>query len=511
MAIFNIQQLAEASMPDVKNKAGGAAFKVDPRYELASILLTSFLKDKFYRTASDEVTRLKELLQIVDRKFAAKAAIYARDKFNMRSITHVVAGELCARVGGTDWGRRFYDRIVYRLDDMFEILSYYFANNAGKTKIGKKHPPISNAMKFGFAKAILRFDEYQLAKYRAEDKSVSLIDVVNLVRPVGRKGLRETTAKGLKKLVKGTLRSEKTFESVIAGAGQKEAVVETKEEKTEIRSDAWDKLIKDQSIGYTALLKNLSNIALQSPKSLTAALGLLRDEKMIRKSKVFPFQYYTAWEEIQKTSIGPIASRGLLEAIADAVEIAVGNVPKLPGKTLIALDKSGSMTDQLKIASQLAAVLYRANDAALCIFDDSAKWLKTNARESLISLQKTILLNCDRNGGTSFHSVFDLALTEFKQTGEAFDRIIFISDEQHWAQAAHGNPQTVATTYRRFCKAVKSRPAIYMIDTQGLGTMQFPEDKVYAVAGFSEKLFELMGQLEQDRSALVNAIEAVEL
>ena len=41
--------------------------------------------------------------------------------------------------------------------------------------------------------------------------------------------------------------------------------------------------------------------------------------------------------------------------------------------------------------------------------------------------------------------------------------------------------------------------------------MQFPERQVYALAGFSEKVFDLMAALEGDRMALVHAVEAVEL
>ena len=39
----------------------------------------------------------------------------------------------------------------------------------------------------------------------------------------------------------------------------------------------------------------------------------------------------------------------------------------------------------------------------------------------------------------------------------------------------------------------------------------FPERNVYALAGFSEKVFDVMALLERDREALVHEIEAVKL
>jgi len=51
--------------------------------------------------------------------------------------------------------------------------------------------------------------------------------------------------------------------------------------------------------------------------------------------------------------------------------------------------------------------------------------------------------------------------------------------------------------------------AVFCWDLQGYGTMEFPEQQVYSLAGFSEKVFDVMGMLEEDRQALVHRIEAV--
>jgi len=157
------------------NFAGGDAYKQTSEMELASILLTSFVqKDDYYRSGSDTVKKLTEILSKVNPMFAAKAAIYARNEFGMRSITHVLAAELAKYVSGQDWAKKFYTAVVRRPDDMIETLAYYMS---------KGNKSMSKAMQKGFADAFGKFDAYQLAKYRNEKKEVSLVDVVNLVHP----------------------------------------------------------------------------------------------------------------------------------------------------------------------------------------------------------------------------------------------------------------------------------------------------------------------------------------
>lgn len=156
------------------NKAGGKAYNTSWEFKLVSILLTSFVRAQFYRSEEQTLDELKEIVRKVNPLFAAKAAIFARTKFGMRSITHVMAAMLSKGASGTIWGKNFYNHVIHRLDDMGEILSFY------KDEGGKSIP---GAMKKGFANAFDRFDGYQLAKYKGTNKGYSLVDIANLVHP----------------------------------------------------------------------------------------------------------------------------------------------------------------------------------------------------------------------------------------------------------------------------------------------------------------------------------------
>jgi hypothetical protein len=50
-------------------------------------------------------------------------------------------------------------------------------------------------------------------------------------------------------------------------------------------------------------------------------------------------------------------------------------------------------------------------------------------------------------------------------------------------------------------------PFVYSLDLAGHGTALFPESKVFCLAGFSPKIFDVMRMLETDRQALIKTIE----
>jgi hypothetical protein len=70
---------------------------------------------------------------------------------------------------------------------------------------------------------------------------------------------------------------------------------------------------------------------------------------------------------------------------------------------------------------------------------------------------------------------------------------------------------TPANQFAQYKTKYGANPFVYSWDLQGLGTMQFPENNVFALAGFSDKVFQIMSLLEQDRQSLVNEIRSIEI
>ncbi|MCB0520113.1 MAG: TROVE domain-containing protein [Lewinellaceae bacterium] len=463
------------------NLAGGNAFEQSPKMQLASLLLTSFAQDQYYRNANQSFDQLKALLAKVEPEFAAKAAIYARTTYCMRSITHVLAAELAKYAAGQPWAKGFYEKIIARPDDMTEILSVVLAVESNK---------LPNAMRKGFAKAFDKFDGYQLAKYRSEGKGVKLVDVANLVHPVP----VERNAEALRQLIAGTLRNVGTWEAKLTQAGQ---ASETDDEKTGRKAEAWADLVRSRKIGYFALLRNLRNIAEQAPALIQDVCDLLTNKRLIEKSLVLPFRFTTAMEAIQAADI--VDKRPLMQALNRAIDLALSNVPHLAGRTLVVLDDSGSMMGKpIKIGALFASVLYRSNDADLMRFSDDASYVAQNPDNPVMTIAEYLEKNA-RSGGTNFNAIFQRA-------NQRYDRIVILSDMQGWVSG--GAPTAAFAAYKAKFGA---DPFVYSFDLQGYGSLQFPEQKVFALAGFSEKAFELMALLESDPQALVGAIEQVAL
>ena len=65
--------------------------------------------------------------------------------------------------------------------------------------------------------------------------------------------------------------------------------------------------------------------------------------------------------------------------------------------------------------------------------------------------------------------------------------------------------------FKKYKQRTNSNPLIYSFDLQGYGSLQFPEKNVFALAGFSDKVFDTMKLLESDPQALLHEIENIDL
>lgn len=407
----------------------------------------------------------------------------------MRSISHVVASELGKRLGGTEWGSRFYASVIQRPDDMMEILSFHKANN------GK----IPAAMKKGFAMAFDQFDTYQLAKYRAEDKAVKLIDVVNLVHPIP----VEKNMEALKLLVAGKLKSEGTWEAGLTKAGQNAT---DNDSKIEAKAEVWKSLIREKKLGYIALLRNLRNIMTQAPDMLKEALDSLTNAAFIKKARVFPFQFLTAYKQF--IEINTKEARLITAALSTAIELSCANVNDLnfEGDTLVVWDSSGSMDDavagsdhmrRVEAASLFGFVLGKTINADLMEFADYAGYVPYQLNDNPLRFAAAQVGVHRFQHGTNFHSIFQTA-------NKKYDRIIIFSDMQGWIGGY--SPKDAFNNYKRLYSA---NPLVYSFDLAGYGSLQLPERNVFCLAGFSEKVFDTMKLLETDKNALLTQVKSV--
>ena len=481
------------AIPDTLNLAGSKAFRLTPHYEFAFALLTTFLEPSFYQTPNAKINQIRTaMIKCNDPIFCAKAAVYARNEYGMRAVTHLVAADIAAGVKGATFTKGFFNKVVRRVDDASEILAAYLSLH------GK---PVANSLKKGLGLSLSKFNAYQLAKYKGTNKGVKLVDLFNLVHPKP----NAENAKAYKDLIEGNLASSDTWESELSEAGQGANEVE----KAANKAEAWNKLLSENKLGYFALLRNMRNILQQGDaQTLDLACKALVNEKAIKQSLVLPFRYMTAQEEIEKLP-SDSTTRKVTDAIARAIEISLNNVPAFEGETLVVLDDSGSMMggwggsptgskSPAAIGSIFAAVIAKKNNADLMLFGRDARYQTYRTSDTVAGLTDGIRKKF-LSGGTDFKTIFYTA-------NKKYDRVIILSDMQGWIG---GNCPTAA--FGAYCAKYKASPKIYSFDLSGSGTTQFPSDQVYCLAGFSEKTLDLMKVLEEDPTALLKKIQAVEL
>lgn len=546
MSLFNKNTKAKTV---TTNHVGAKAYAHTAEYRLVSMLLTSFVQESYYRAANDGAKEMIALLGEVDPYFAAQAAVYARREFGMRSVTHLLAAALAEKASGTDWGRRFFDRIVRRPDDMLEITAAYRALNKGSN--------LTNAMKKGFAAAFDRFDGYQLAKYRAGTKAIKLIDMVNLVRPVP----TQRNATALQQLVEGTLRNVDTWEAKLSQAGTQVQG----EDKEQAKTEAWAEMIREGKLGYMALLRNLRNLlqaGLQDAE-FTQVIAQLTDERAIRKSLQFPFRFLSAYAEIEplleekplkETGATAIPFRKLaslmgaetedavaqvnerfqtrvmevLDGLEKAVNVSVANLPVLSGKTAVLTDNSGSMRGDAGGASAVSALSKRTTAdianlfAVLCaqryaqtyigLFGDRLIDGEITS-DSVFANFKHVNKQALACGPGTETGIFDFFKRIIKAR-QIIDRVVIFSDMQignrcSWFTTGGQRGTDFMKLYEQY-REINPDVRVYSIDLRGYGTTVFKEGE-YKIAGWSDKIFEIMDRCEQDPQALLTTIRQYDL
>jgi len=485
MSRFNAAaKKAKTPIADTINKAGGRAYSITPKTELVNLLTSSMMAGKGLESDTEQINRLKDLLTKVDPLFAAKTALYVRKEHGLRSVTHAMSALLARHASGQPWATKFYDKIVHRVDDAGEIVGALWALTDTKKGV------IPGAMKRGFGKALSRFSEYQLAKYSGGKRAVKLIDLVNLTHPKG--------SVGVGKLVKGKLESADTWESAISAAGP----------DAEKKSDEWKRLLMDGKLGIFALLRNVNNIVESlgdDKKAMAALVSQLTDEAAVKKSLILPFQYAKAIEAVEEKG----GAKGfVLDALRDALELSLNNVPDLVGDTVVVLDVSGSMSgDPVKIGALFSAVLIKAlkERCTFVMFATDAKIINVSTRPGTWEIRNEIMKKCG-GGGTNFHAIFQT----LKQHKISAERVLILSDMMGWM--GFETPQSHASDWARTCCKVK--PTIYNWNLNAAGTSQFTQSQyldIVAISGWSDKVFDQINNAEEDPELVLQAIEATEL
>jgi hypothetical protein len=350
-------------------------------------------EDQFYEDGVAIAGRIRELVAKVPAEKVAALAAEAREKMKLRHAPLLLVREMARLATHRHLVAETLMRVVQRADELSEFVALYWSE-------GKQ--PLSAQVKKGLAAAFTKFDEYALAKYNRAIP-VKLRDVLFLCHA---KPVDEAQAGLWKRLVEGQLSTPDTWEVALSSGGDKR--------------QAWERLLAENKLGALALLRNLRNMAEAQVHEQAIREGLAR----MKTERVLPFRFVAA------ARYAPRWEAELEQAMFRALQGQTGDgQAKLPGKTVLLVDVSGSMDAPLSRRSEM-----RRNDAAYGL----AVLLREIAESvSVYSFSDSLVLVPARRGfalrdainASQAHSGTYLGKALSGVT-EKYDRLIVITDEQ---------------------------------------------------------------------------------
>ncbi|MFI5672329.1 TROVE domain-containing protein [Streptomyces sp. NPDC051704] len=433
------------------NHQGGRGFIRDARSELFLLAVANFVTQRtFYESGEardDRFASLVRRLAVEDPAWTAGLLGWLRTEGNMRTASLVGAAEyvkarLDAGATGGPSNRAVVDSVLRRADEPGELLAYWTAT------YGRSVP---KPVKRGIGDAVRRlYSGTSLLKYDTASKGFRFGDVLNLVHAspdpakpwqgelfryaLDRRHRPETaqvptgnrTLLAHRELMELPVEERRAVVTAPDGAERLAAAGMTWEAlagwlQGPLDAAAWEAVIP--SMGAMALLRNLRNFDQAGVSDAVAAqvAAKVADPEVVARSRQFPFRYLAAHRHAPSLRWAYPLERALGHSLA--------NVPALPGRTLVLVDRSGSMWSPLSDRSQLnradaaavfgAALALRAEKADLVQFGTDSKQVPYGRGESVLK----VLERFEDLGGTNTSEAV-------RKHYRGHDRVLIVTDEQ---------------------------------------------------------------------------------
>jgi hypothetical protein len=376
---------------------GARAKRFTPEQELKRGLMNCLLwEDQFYEDGVSIADRIKALVPKVEAAKVAALAIEAREQMKLRHAPLLVVREMARHETHRALVADTLARVIQRPDEMTELLAIYWADALGPMA-QRKTQPVSAQIKKGLARALTKFDAYQLAKYD-RDGAVRIKDVLFLVHAKPRDADQAVV---WKQLVDGTLPAPDTWEVSLSSGKDKR--------------ESFEQLIAEKKLGGLALLRNLRLMqkAEVPRKTIAGAIDAMRVDRIL------PYRFIAA------ARYAPDFEPELESAMLKSVK----GYARLPGRTRLLIDVSGSMDYALSGQSEMTrleaacglAILAREVCDEVEIFTFSNKVVKVPPRRGFAL--RDAIVQSQPHGGT----LLGAAISEVDRKG---DRLIVFTDEQ---------------------------------------------------------------------------------
>jgi 60 kDa SS-A/Ro ribonucleoprotein len=285
---------------------------------------------------------------------------------------------------------------------------------------------------------------------------------------------------------------------------------------TEVRWDLLGSKAKGPKV-WRAICRNMSPTALRmnintmhrhgvftDPETTGHIAARLRDPDDIKRGRSFPYSYFMAY-----MSLDVCVPSEIKEALATAMELSCGNVPRLPLPIVIGMDQSQSMSSPVTgrrsshtskatcsmVSALFAASLWRANpDSIIVPFNDSVIGHNMRPTTPLVELASAFTHMC--SGGTDCSVPLKHVMAAYP--GKQFGGMVIVSDNESWVDAGCMNLTSTVLGWDKFKRqqaALGNTAELkYVgIDIQPSGTCQNKEGQgVMNVGGFTDGVFDIV-------------------
>lgn len=509
----------KAPIVNTVNSAGGHAYKMGAKHALAQYAVTGTFADGFYTSGTDQLDNFIALLGKTDPVFAAKLAIYARQKGLMKDTPAAILAWIASQ--DVEVMKKVFGKVVNNAKMLRNFVQMIRSGKFGRKSFG-------NAAKKAIQKWIdARSDEKLFDDAVGNDPS--LADIIKMVHVKPSNKTREALygyILGKDKVATRYLpKVVKDFEAFKDG------------KSTEVPDVSWQRLtalpLTDKNwkelaekATWTTTRMNLNTFerhgVFKDAKLVRAIAAKLSSKEEIARAKVFPYQLLMAYLNTEGV---PMEIRNALQ---EAMEVAVENVVTLNGMNVkIAVDTSGSMGSAvtgnrgsvtskarcIDVAALISATLLRKNKGAkLYPFDTSVH------SASSINGFDSIMTNADKlrkfgGGGTDCGCAMNAILNDARK-GDVADVVVFVSDNESWYNDNGARRGTgVAEAWAQLRK-INPKAKMICIDLIGNDTQQIVDGKgVMNVGGFSDEIFNEIARFvgEFNPNTWVEEIEKIEV
>ncbi|ULJ60713.1 RNA-binding protein [Wielerella bovis] len=500
---------------DTHNQAGGIAYAFTPEHALAQFATTGCFNNTYYANAADQLDQVRALCEQVSPKFIAQTAIYAREKGAMKDMPAFLLAilaqkdvALCAQI---------FERVIDNGKMLRNFVQMLRSGATGRKSLGTRPKKLVQNW-------LLNANEKQLLN-AAIGNAPSLADVVKMVHPKPREAWQAAWFAWL-------IGREYRFDDLPPITQSFELYKQNRSGKLpdvpfqmltslDLDTGAWTQIALNGS--WQQVRQSLNTFqrhgVFDKSKNIRAIAEKISDKQAVAKSRVLPYQLLTAFQAAYNLP------NDISNALQDAMEYAVENVPVFKGNIVACPDVSGSMqspatgyrgsatskTRCIDVAALVSAAVLRQNPKARILpFENIVVGVKINPRDSIMTnAEKLARIG---GGGTTCSA----PLAKLNAEKARVDLLIMVSDNESWAdrEQRFGSKTSLQKEWDKLKQRCPNAKLV-CLDIQPNATTQAQNrDDILNIGGFSDHVFGVIGAFAEQGlhgDAWVKQIQAIEL